>query len=120
MSTFDVLLDKLPTLGVAVYPGYAATGAPLPYNVVRPLYQDSVDVSVGGPALTWDDQFAVYCCASSVVTSHKLAMAVMDALEGLHIEGHYLSTSLGYVGAATEGKYETLVTTQRTKGKINE
>lgn len=114
--TVDTLQNALSAVGVAVYKGYAVTGATLPYMVIRPLSLLSEEESVGGPSMVWDSQNSIYCVAGSVEASHNLALAAMRAVEGNRVGGHYLSTSLGYVGALIEGAYETQVTTQVRKG----
>lgn len=101
-----------------VYPGYAATGARLPYMVHRPLLVDDAALALSGDALGWDFQTTIYCCAASVEASFNLALAVVGTLQGARVGGTALSASIGYSGAQVEGHYESQVTVQLNQGGI--
>ena len=105
-------------VGVPVYPGYPVTGAVLPYVVYRPLLVAVPDLALCGDAVAWDFQFAVYCCGASVEASFNLAKIVAGVLQGKHVEGSTLTTSMGYIGAFLEGRYESQVTAQIYQGEL--
>lgn len=106
-------------VGVPVYPGYAATGAALPYVVSRPFLVDPFEgLAINGDAIGYDFSFAVYCCGASVEASFNLALAVMGTLQGARVRGTSLSASMGYNGAEVEGHYESQVTVQINQGGI--
>lgn len=112
------VVDVSSSVGVPVYNGYAATAARVPYVVVRPMTLDPLQESVGGPAMVWDTRYALYAVAGSVAASYNLAVSLLQVLNGARISGSYMSASLGYVGALTEGAYETQVTTLSMKGSL--
>lgn len=103
-------------VGDPVYIGYPPTGATLPYVVVRPYLVDLPVLTVTGHALVRDEQQAIYCCGASVDASYNLAQLVMQTLQGARVGGGVVDTSMGYVGAAIEGRYETQVTAQAYEG----
>lgn len=98
------------------HPGYAPTGARVPYVVSRPLLVEDESVALAGNALAWDDQFSLYCAGGSVEASYNLALLVMDELQGARVAGTTLTTSMGYIGAQVEGHYESQVTVQLNRG----
>lgn len=103
--------------GVQVWPGYAPTGAALPYAVSRPLDVGHDDeLAITGDAHDWNVQISVYCCAASVEASFNLALAVIGTLQGARMRGTTLSASMGYNGAEVEGHYESQVTVQLNQG----
>lgn len=116
--SLDIIAKAAEAVGVPVYTGYASTGAKVPYVVARPLTADSTSYSVGGESLSWDDRYSLYAVAGSVVASHNLGLAIAQAVEGTRIGGNYVATSIGYIGALTEGSYETQITAQTTKGSL--
>lgn len=97
--------------------GNAGTSQQVPYVVTRPLVIDP-DPSLEGTALSWDVQFSLYCCAASVEASFNLALSVIRDLDGAWVGGTALSASMGYIGAAVEGHYESQVTVQLNQGSI--
>jgi len=104
-------------VGVAVYPGYAPSGAALPYVVTRPLDIDTVtELAINGDAVDWDVQIAAYCVAAGVEASFNLALAVIGTLQGARMRGTTLSASMGYNGAEVEGNYESQITVQLNQG----
>lgn len=100
------------------HPGYAPTGAHVPYNVVRPLVINPESLALDGSAIDWDFQYSVYCCGASVEASFNLARLVIMATHGKPLAGTTLSASMGYVGAQVEGHYESQVTIQLNQGSI--
>lgn len=108
----------LKVLGIPVYQGFPATRAKVPYMVVRPLTLDPTAASVGGSEIVWDSRFSVYCVTGSVVTSYDLAVDALNTLSGAYVDGNSLSASFGYIGAPSEGSYETQVTVQCLKGSL--
>lgn len=116
MSIFTDIKDLV--TAAPIHAGYAATGAKLPYVVIRPLYVDQVSVALAGNAIASDDQFSLYCCGASVEASYNLAVLVMRELQGQPVGGTTLSTSSGYSGAEVSGHYETQVTVQLNQGGI--
>lgn len=116
--SLDQVVSIAKTVGVPVHAGYAATGAKVPYVVVRPMTLDPLQESVGGPAMVWDTRYALYAVAGSVTASYNLALALMQAINGSRVNGSYVSAILGYVGALTEGAYETQVTTLSMEGSL--
>lgn len=103
--------------GVQVWPGYAPTGAGLPYAVSRPLDVGHDDeLAITGDAHDWNVQISVYCCAASVEASFNLALAVIGTLQGARMRGTTLSATMGYNGAEVEGHYESQVTVQLNQG----
>lgn len=108
---------KIAPLGVGVWPGYAPTGAGLPYVVTRPLDVGlDTEVAVAGNAFDWNTQISAYCCAESVEASFNLALAVVQTLQGSRLRGTTLSATIGYNGAQVEGHYESQVTVQLNQG----
>jgi hypothetical protein len=118
VSAFTEITALVEAADLTIYPGYAVTGAPLPYTVHRPLIFGEADVSVAGVALDWDYQSSLYACAESVEASFNLAVLLMQALSGARVSGSTLSTSMGYSGAQVEGHYECQVTVQLNQGGI--
>lgn len=121
MSDIGTELEAgLEASGVPVYPGYPETDAVLPYVVYRPLLVavPSEAFALCGGAVAWDFQFAVYCCGGSVEASFNLAKIVAGVLQGKHVEGSTLTTSMGYIGAFLEGRYESQVTAQVYQGEL--
>ena len=112
------LTTALEGIGVPVYRGYPMSGARLPYVVCRPLLVDVSDLVMGGDAVAWNLQFAIYCCGESVEASFNLAKIVMGTLQGKRVGGSSLTTSMGYSGAFIEGHYESQVTTQVYQGEL--
>ena len=108
----------LATLKVPVYVGYPATGATMPYVVIRPLIADPTNEALAGNAIDWDNQISAYCAASGVEASVNLGFGVMRILQGRRVAGQVLSTSMGYSGAPVEGHFETQVTIQSNQGEI--
>ena len=100
------------------YIGYPTTGATVPYSCVRPLYVSLDSVALDGSALSWDDQFTIYCAGGSVEASFNLAVAVIKATHGKRVGNTTLSASMGYTGAQVEGHYESQVTVQLNQGDI--
>lgn len=118
MTLFTELNDLVTT--ETVYPGYAATGARLPYVVSRPSsLVDGEERAISGDSVAWDMQFMFYCCAASVEASYNLALQVIGNLDGVWVLGSTITTSIGYIGASVEGHYETLVTVQSYQGGLN-
>ncbi|AUX82599.1 tail terminator [Microbacterium phage Pocket] len=105
--------------GITVYDGYAPTNAKVPYVVNRPLIIDHENVALNGAALDWDNQFALYAAGGSVEASFNLAKDVIIAAQGKRVAGSTLDTSMGYVGAAVEGHYESQITIQLGTGGIS-
>jgi hypothetical protein len=118
VSAYSEITDLLNNSGVTTYPGYAPTGATLPYVVHRPINFEPDDVAIAGPALGWDLQTGLYCAAGSVEASFNLALAVMMALQGVYVAGSTIITSMGYSGAQVEGHYTSQVTAQLNQGGI--
>lgn len=116
--TLEALTAYLDGLGVPAVSGQAATKASLPYVVGRPLILDFDELALNGDAISWDNQYSLYCAGASVDASFNLAKAVMQALHGQYVLGSTLATSLGYIGAQVEGHYETQVTVQINQGGI--
>lgn len=104
--------------GITVYDGEAATGAQLPYIVVRPLDLSTEDLALSGGSMAWNNEFAAYCCGAGSTASFNVAKLLIQAVQGVHVGDSTLSTTLGYVGARIEGNYETQVTIQVHQGGI--
>jgi hypothetical protein len=106
-------------VGVAVYPGFAPTGAKLPYIVSRPLDvgRDDED-AINGDAIDWTVQISLYCAAASVEASFNLALALIGTLQGARMRGTTLAASMGYNGAPVEGHYESQVTAFLNQGAL--
>lgn len=104
--------------GFYVFAGYPSTGANLPYVANRPLVVGYADMALNGDAITWDDQFTLYCAAGSVEASYNLAIEVIKAVHGKPFSGTTLAASMGYSGAQVEGHYESQVTVQLNQGGI--
>jgi len=114
----SLVISALEPLGVPCYDGYAATGAKLPYLVVRPMTTDPDDFTVCGGATTWTDRVGVYCCAASVAASANLARDVAGELVGKNLGSGVAHTSVAYYGNELEGQYESLVTVTTTEGAL--
>ena len=116
-SVIQEINSLIELVGVPVFPGYAATGASLPYVVTRPLMVDNTtELALNGDAVDWDFNIAVYCCAAGVEASFNLALAVIGTLQGARVRGTTLAASMGYNGAEVEGHYESQVTVQLNQG----
>jgi hypothetical protein len=116
LSDLNAIVEQV---GVPVYPGYAPTGAVLPYIVTRPLDtgHDS-ELAIPGDAVDWTVQLSVYCVAAGVEASFNLALAVMGLAQGARMRGTTLSASMGYNGAEVEGNYESQVTIHLSQGAL--
>lgn len=118
MNLADII-TVLQTTGVPVYEGAPATGAQLPYIVVRPLNLSADDVALSGDAVVWDSQVAAYCCAAGSTASFNVAKLLIQATQGTRVGDSTMTNTLGYVGARVEGNYETQVTIQVHQGGIS-
>lgn len=118
MSIFNDIQAVAQAANLTVYPGYAPTGATLPYTVHRPLVLNDDVVALAGNAVLWDHQTTLYACGASVEASYNLAVELIRALQGARVGGTTLSTSMGYTGAQVEGHYESQVTVQLNQGGI--
>lgn len=107
------------TVDVDVFSGYPATGARLPHVVVRPMILDPEAITLDGMATVWDFQYTAYAVAGSVDASFKLAQDVIQAVQGKGVGDSTLSASMGYVGAAVEGRYESQITIQTHQGGLS-
>jgi hypothetical protein len=105
-------------IGVAVFDGYARSGAKVPYVVQRPMLINYENLALNGSAIDWDNQFNLYACGGSVEASFNLAKEVIAAVHGERVGGSTLAASMGYSGAPVEGHYETEVTVQINTGGI--
>lgn len=112
------IAQALQPLGVPCYTGYAATGATLPYVVVRPITTDPNDRTLCGSATSWTDRLGVYCCGASVAASSNLARDVAGELATQFAGKADLSAAVAYYGNALEGQYESLVTVTTTEGAL--
>ena len=107
-----------PTLPV-LHNGQPATGATLPYVVLRPLwFGHTGSLAIAGTDVVWDTQFSLYACASSVEASYNLGLAIIRSLQGKYVAGSTIEASMGYSGAPIEGRFETQVTIQQNSGGI--
>lgn len=114
----SIISDVADLVTAPHFVGYPATGARLPYVVVRPLIISDMNVSVNGSAIDWDHQFTLYCAAGSVEASYNLALLTIKDLYGKYVSGCTITASTGYIGAAVEGHYESQVTVQLNQGGI--
>lgn len=117
MNMSDII-SAIEASGITVYDGEAATGARLPYIVVRPLNLGAEDLALSGGSMAWNNEFTAYCCGAGHTASFNVAKLLIQAVQGMHVGDSTLSTTLGYVGARVEGNYETQVTIQVHQGGI--
>src|SRR5699024_4543907 len=118
MQISDVVDALQGSVDVPCYAGYAATGAKLPYLVVRPISTDPDGHTVQGSVTTWTDVLGVYCCAAGVVASSNLARDAAGQLVGKKLGSGVASASVAYYGNALEGQYESLVTVTTIEGAL--
>jgi hypothetical protein len=116
INDIEIILDPLNS-----FIGSARTGTEPPYVVIRPLFLGTAEdaEALSGDALGWDQQISVYCCGASVEASYNLALSVMALCQAKRAGGYVMGTSMGYVGAAVEGHYESQVTIQMNQGEIS-
>lgn len=110
--------QALSSIEVPVYQGYAATGAKLPYMVVRPISTDPDGATVCGEATTWTDRLGVYCCAGSVGASANLARDAAGEIVSFFSGVSATTVAVAYYGNVLEGQYESLVTITVTEGGL--